>query len=95
MPSALREFLGRAALVEEQRRRFPDIENLPCTLSKKLEKLRDDLSAEMLRRQIRLARDPRNRRTRSRGTAAAEVGTNVLRSSRERLPPTRHSHPFS
>jgi hypothetical protein len=36
------------ALVEEQRRRFPDIENYPCTLSKKLERLRDDLTAEML-----------------------------------------------
>jgi hypothetical protein len=35
-------------LVEEQRRRFPDIENYPCMLSKKLEKLRDDLTAEML-----------------------------------------------
>jgi hypothetical protein len=36
------------ALVEEQRRRFPDIENYPFALSKKLEKLRDDLTAEML-----------------------------------------------
>jgi hypothetical protein len=36
------------ALVEEQRRRFPDIENYPCILSQKLEKLRDDLTAEML-----------------------------------------------
>src|SRR6266568_4382909 len=36
------------ALVEEQRRRFPDIENYPCLLSQKLEKLRDDLTAEML-----------------------------------------------
>jgi nicotinate phosphoribosyltransferase len=36
------------ALVEEQRQRFPDIENYPCVLSQKLEKLRDDLTAEML-----------------------------------------------
>src|SRR2546427_1144871 len=36
------------ALVEEQRRRFPDIENYPCLLSQKLERLRDDLTTEML-----------------------------------------------
>src|SRR2546428_1666385 len=36
------------ALVEEQRKRFPDIENYPCMLSKRLERLRDDLTAEML-----------------------------------------------
>jgi nicotinate phosphoribosyltransferase len=35
------------AMVEDQRRRFPDIENYPCVLSKKLEKLRDDLTAQM------------------------------------------------
>ena len=48
MPSPPRESFGRAALGEEQRRRFPDIENYPCALSQKLEKLRDDLTAEML-----------------------------------------------
>jgi nicotinate phosphoribosyltransferase len=36
------------ALVAEQRRRFPDIANYPCTLSKRLETLRDDLTREML-----------------------------------------------
>jgi nicotinate phosphoribosyltransferase len=36
------------AIVEDQRRRFPDIENYPCTLSERLEKLRDDLTAAML-----------------------------------------------
>jgi len=35
------------AVVEEQRKRFPDIENYPCVLSAKLEKLRDDLTAQM------------------------------------------------
>jgi nicotinate phosphoribosyltransferase len=35
------------ALVEEQRRRFPDLENYPCILSTKLEQLRDDLTAQM------------------------------------------------
>ena len=42
------ESVLKKALVEEQRRRFPDIENYPCLLSQKLEKLRDDLTGEML-----------------------------------------------
>ena len=35
------------AFVEEQRRRFPNIENYPHTLSERLEKLRDDLTERM------------------------------------------------
>ena len=35
------------AFVEEQRKRFPDIENYPHGLSDKLETLRDDLTAQM------------------------------------------------
>ena len=33
--------------VEDQRKRFPDIDNYPCLLSDKLRKLRDDLTAQM------------------------------------------------
>jgi nicotinate phosphoribosyltransferase len=35
------------AFVEEQRARFQDIENYPCTLSEKLSRLRDALTAQM------------------------------------------------
>ena len=35
------------AFVEEQRTRFQDIENYPCTLSEKLTRLRDELTAQM------------------------------------------------
>ena len=35
------------AFVEDQRQRFPDIDNYPCLLSDKLRKLRDDLTAQM------------------------------------------------
>jgi hypothetical protein len=35
------------AFVEEQRKRFPDIENYPCRLSDKLEQLRDELTNQM------------------------------------------------
>ena len=35
------------AFVEDQRKRFPDIENYPRMISKQLEKLRDDLTAQM------------------------------------------------
>jgi nicotinate phosphoribosyltransferase len=34
-------------IVEEQRKRFADIDNYPCSLSDKLRKLRDDLTAQM------------------------------------------------
>jgi len=34
-------------LVEDQRKRFPDIDNYPCLLSDRLRKLRDDLTAQM------------------------------------------------
>jgi nicotinate phosphoribosyltransferase len=34
-------------IVEEQRKRFPDIDNYPCVLSDKLRKLREDLTAQM------------------------------------------------
>ncbi|HVQ39003.1 MAG TPA: hypothetical protein VMS31_15810 [Pyrinomonadaceae bacterium] len=34
-------------IVEEQRKRFQDINNYPCVLSDKLRKLRDDLTAQM------------------------------------------------
>ena len=33
--------------VEEQRARFPDIENYPCTLSARLARLRDELTTKM------------------------------------------------
>ena len=33
--------------VEDQRKRFPDIDNYPCLLSDKLRKLRDDLTAQI------------------------------------------------
>ncbi|MGH9881776.1 MAG: hypothetical protein ACRD6N_10100, partial [Pyrinomonadaceae bacterium] len=35
------------AFLEEQRQRFEDINHYPCTLSDKLRKLRDDLTAQM------------------------------------------------
>jgi len=35
------------SFVADQRRRFPDINNYPCSLSDKLRKLRDDLTAQM------------------------------------------------
>jgi nicotinate phosphoribosyltransferase len=35
------------SFVEDQRRRFIDIDNYPCLLSDKLRKLRDDLTAQM------------------------------------------------
>jgi nicotinate phosphoribosyltransferase len=34
-------------IVEEQRKRFTDIDNYPCSLSDKLRKLRDDLTVQM------------------------------------------------
>jgi nicotinate phosphoribosyltransferase len=36
------------AFVEEQRKRFPDINSYPCSLSEKLRNLRDTLTAQML-----------------------------------------------
>lgn len=47
---------GRSgSFAAEQRRRFSDIDNYPCSLSDKLRKLRDDLTAEM-RADIRAGR---------------------------------------
>jgi nicotinate phosphoribosyltransferase len=45
--SAIPSILKQKAFVEEQRRRFPNIEEYPHVLSEKLEKLRDDLTARM------------------------------------------------
>jgi hypothetical protein len=35
------------SFVTDQRKRFPDIKNYPCSLSDKLQQLRDDLTAQM------------------------------------------------
>src|SRR6267378_3178235 len=45
--SAIPSIEKQKAFVEDQRRRFPDLENYPTVLSKKLETLRDDLTAQM------------------------------------------------
>jgi len=45
--SAIPSIEKQKAFVEEQRKRFPDIENYPHVLSDKLETLRDDLTAQM------------------------------------------------
>jgi nicotinate phosphoribosyltransferase len=45
--SAIPSITKQKAIVEEQRRRFRDIENYPNILSDRLSKLRDDLTAQM------------------------------------------------
>ena len=45
--SAIPSIEKQKAFVEEQRKRFADINNYPRTLSDKLQKLRDDLTAQM------------------------------------------------
>ena len=45
--SAIPSIMKQKAIVEEQRRRFTDIENYPCRLSDRLHRLRDDLTAQM------------------------------------------------
>src|SRR5215813_2493695 len=45
--SAIPSIVKQKAFVEEQRRRFPNIEEYPHRLSDKLEKLRDELTARM------------------------------------------------
>ena len=45
--SAIPSIEKQKAFVEEQRQRFADIDNYPHTLSDKLQKLRDDLTAQM------------------------------------------------
>ncbi|MCA1575260.1 MAG: hypothetical protein LC770_12150, partial [Acidobacteria bacterium] len=45
--SAIPSIEKQKAFVEEQRKRFADINNYPHTLSGKLQKLRDDLTAQM------------------------------------------------
>ena len=45
--SAIPSIMKQKAIVEEQRRRFTDIENYPHVLSERLRKLRDDLTAQM------------------------------------------------
>ncbi len=45
--SAIPSIMKQKAIVEEQRRRFTDIDNYPCRLSDRLQKLRDDLTAQM------------------------------------------------
>ena len=43
--SAIPSILKQKAFVEEQRKRFRDIDNYPCRLSDNLRRLRDDLVA--------------------------------------------------
>jgi hypothetical protein len=45
--SAIPSIEKQKSFVNDQRRRFPDINNYPCLLSDKLRKLRDDLTAQM------------------------------------------------
>jgi len=45
--SAIPSIEKQKAFVEEQRKKFVDIDNYPNTLSDKLQKLRDDLTAQM------------------------------------------------
>jgi hypothetical protein len=45
--SAIPSIEKQKAFVEEQRKRFGDINNYPCLLSDKLRTLRDDLTAQM------------------------------------------------
>ncbi len=44
---AIPSILKQKAFIEEQRGRFPDIENYPCSLSNQLRDLRDSLTARM------------------------------------------------
>ncbi len=45
--SAIPSIGKQKAIVEEQRKRFADINNYPCLISDKLRRLRDDLTAQM------------------------------------------------
>ena len=45
--AAIPSIVKQKLFVEDQRKRFPDIDDYPCLLSDKLRKLRDDLTAQM------------------------------------------------
>ena len=44
---AIPSITKQKAFVEEQRARFPDLNNYPCTLSDRLITLRDELTSQM------------------------------------------------